>query len=67
MVGCGCDFRQDDSLVLLGDDVPGRGDLHDGSIAAPFDNPRVVNLEQLGVQRAPVELKHQLGDFGANG
>jgi hypothetical protein len=64
MGGGASDFRQGHSAVLPGDEVAGTGDIELGLVIASLDGAGLVDLEQLGVQRPPKELKRQFRNFG---
>ncbi len=60
------DFREGDPLISPRHQVTGACDLGFGLIASPLNRTCLMHLEQFRVQRATVELKHQLSDFGTN-
>jgi hypothetical protein len=49
------------------DDVAGAGDGDFRLEPAARELARLVNFEQLGMERAIEEVEYQLGDFGTNG
>jgi hypothetical protein len=63
MMSCRGNLGQRDALISPSDQVAGTGDLHFGLIAAPFDDTRLVELKQLRMQRATVDMKHQLSNL----
>jgi hypothetical protein len=67
MLGGSGDFRQRQAAIAPGDDVSRGGDVEPGGKLAALDGSRFMHLEQLGVQRAPEELKGELGDFRSYG
>ena len=57
-------LREHEAILAPANDMAGAGDRDAGRVAAPFDRARGMDLEQLRMQNAPVELKDEVGDFG---
>lgn len=67
MLGRGGYFRKCQAGVAPGDHVAGAGDVDFGRILSPLDRAGFEDLKEFGVQRTPIELKRQLGDFWSDG
>ena len=66
MMGRSGDLRQRLALIAPRDDMTGTGDVDHRLVFPTFDRAGAINLKQLGMQGAPKQLKHQLGDFRSN-
>src|SRR5262249_54660554 len=68
VMGAGGDFgKREIFLIRPGDDMAGTRDVDRGLVIATLHSARAVDLKELGMQCAAVQLKHQLGDFGSDG
>ena len=67
MVRTGRHFRQSQALVAPRHNVPGARNIDADLVAAPFNRAAALDLKQFRMQRAPVQLKNELGDLGSYG
>src|SRR5260221_691323 len=67
MLGAGGHLRERQPLISPTYEVAGARDAHCRLVGAALDRLCFEDLEQLRMQRTTVNLKRQLGNFGANG
>ena len=66
LAAVGSDFGQRQAVLAPGHEVAGIRDRHHRRIFAAVDRARAMDLEELGMQRPPVELENQFSDVGAS-
>jgi hypothetical protein len=59
-------FGKNDPIVPPSDNMSRTRDVDFGRESISFDRSRLQHLEKFRVERSPIQLKGEFGDFGAN-